>query len=141
MDSYADEEITEICNVIDLNCEITDSGNANDRGLMYNEHPTIQVEYKGNILVIDEKIYPMIKKIWDCGIETVACCQGDNRSKAYISFKHLHDFRLFMEKFPEVLNPYFTRKYLTNITYNYLDDYMPYYCDLFTVRFSHHLLL
>lgn len=102
----------------------------------------------GNILVIDEKIYPMIKKIWDYSIETVACCQGDDEFKAYISFKHLHDLRLFMEKFPDyineecdVLNPYFTRKYLTNITYNYLDDYIPYYCDLFTVRFSHYLLL
>lgn len=42
-ENYNDEEIARICNAIDLNCEITDSGNANDRGLLYNDHPTVQV--------------------------------------------------------------------------------------------------
>ena len=68
------------------------------------EHPTLK--YKA---LIDEKIAPLISLLWDAGINTLFCCQGDmsdasrafddeDADRAYIAFPDQESFRIFFEK-------------------------------------------
>lgn len=98
-------------------------------------------------MLIDVDIAPLIQDVWSKGIETSACCQGDDDQEAYISFKSLGHLRKFCNEYPtfkmcefDVLNPFFVRNDLTKLTYKELDNYVEQYNDLFSVRFDHDIL-
>jgi len=144
-------DIISLCQMIDLRCEDQiNKGAICDlamRGFGYNKHETVEIEHNGIILNIDVNILPLIKKIWEKNLETVACCQGDEKQLAYVSFKkldHLLELCTLYTQFKEcqfdVLNPNYIRRNLELLRYNEIIHYQPQYDDLFTVRFQSSLL-
>lgn len=61
-------------------------------------HKTIQLSYHGKHLEIDEKIAPLISKLWKHGINTKFSCQGEpNGDSAYITFNKTKDIYKFSQ--------------------------------------------
>jgi hypothetical protein len=119
------------------------------RGYANPEHEYIEVEHNGKIICIDVLIYPLIKYIWDKGIETVACCQGGEQL-GYISFSTLDDIFKFCDEFPyfkganfDIINMYLALEgfqTLEDLTYDYMYIHTPMYGDLYSVRFGSEVL-
>lgn len=40
------------------------------------QHPSIQVEYNGTLVDIDQDIAPLIQELWRVGLNTTQCCQA-----------------------------------------------------------------
>lgn len=71
-------------------------------------HRTVMVELDGVSTEIDEAMAEVIAALWDCGIRTRACCQGELdadpsvtpvRDWAYVMFESIDGLRAFLELF------------------------------------------
>lgn len=127
----------------DDNKEIYDLGK---RGYSNPLHEHVEIEHNGETICIDVMIYPLMKLLWEKGIETSACCQGDEQRKGYISFKSKDHIIKFCEEFTyfqtcefDILNIY--SKPLSELTYDVIKSHHPYYADLYSVRFDHDILI
>lgn len=64
-------------------------------------HPTKLLVLHNDSISIDEELAPLIQKIWDSGISTQFCCQGDkdeNYDTGYILFTTIGDFTKFVTR-------------------------------------------
>ncbi len=68
-----------------------------------NIHPYVLVPRPAHIdwddddeLEIDELMVPLIEALWDAGVDTVTCCQGDGE-KSFIEFGHPNDILHFLD--------------------------------------------
>jgi hypothetical protein len=66
--------------------------------LPYKPHKTVEMNYDGKLINIDENIAELIKLIWACGIHTINSCE-DNIPSGYIwiHFAHMVDMRKFYQ--------------------------------------------
>ena len=136
--------IDKICNHENKNSDVMDLGK---RGFLNSEHPHVEIEYNGEIICIDTLIYPFMKLIWSKGIETTACCQGDDVTEAYISFSSLEHILKFCNEFTyfkvygefDILNINLAiqgHHQLVELTYDIIASHTPIYGDLYSVRFK-----
>jgi len=51
-----------------------------------NTHKTVKMVHGGDKIAVDVKIAPLIRALWDFGIETVQSCQEIEPGTAYIGF-------------------------------------------------------
>jgi hypothetical protein len=94
---------------------------------------------------IDCDISELIRQIWEKGIETSACCQGEESENylywAYISFDKHENIIKFIQEYPvtehvgifDILN---CGVELTKLSANYIVNYVPKEEDLYTFRFN-----
>ncbi len=144
-------QLNEIIALIDNVCDGSEEKNLGKRGLLYSSHPYIMVEYDGESIAIDKLIYPLVTLIWNKGIRTTACCQGDAENEAYISFDSLDQIVKFCNEFSYfkecgvfyVLNinaQVQGHKPLDNLSFSDVTLHTPVYGDLYSIRFNPELL-
>jgi len=59
-------------------------------------HPVVDLQYQGESVEIDEVMAPLIKAIWDAGIETMMCCQEAWPGLAWIEFTSVDEALKFL---------------------------------------------
>lgn len=42
------------------------------------EHPTTLIDYRGELVPVDNQMLPLLKILWGAGVDTLFCCQGDD---------------------------------------------------------------
>lgn len=123
------------------------------KGYLENNHPTVELLYNNELINIDVDMIELIQQIWDRGIKTSACCQGDEiphdadvkeflGNYAYISFPE-HEYILkFIEEYQiikhvgvfDVLNSIEEMK--VQITADDIINHKPRSGDLYSTRFN-----
>jgi hypothetical protein len=66
-----------------------------------NDHPHVIIDG----VVIDELLEGVIRLLWDAGISTLYCCQGDLDRHGYIMFETAHDLEAFIERMMPLVAP------------------------------------
>lgn len=150
-----DYDLNEIVKLIDRVHEDNDKNKIlqdfGKRGFLNAEHPFVEIEHDDQIICIDLLIYPFIKLIWTKGIETIACCQGDDKCKGYVSFPSLENIIKFCDEFTyfkeygefDILNINLSHQghgQLVELTYDIIAEHTPVYGDLYSVRFEPEIL-
>lgn len=125
--------VEQMIKMIDVACdeenkEIYDLGK---RGVVNPLDEHIEVEHNGETICIDVAICQLMKLIWEKGIETSACCQGDD-------YYFCEEFTYFQTCEFDILNIY--SQPLAELTYNIIESHTPYYADLYSVRFDQNIL-
>jgi len=60
------------------------------------KHPAVICEHNGQTVSIDKELYPLIRQMWDAGIETLKSCQECPEGFFYIMLPGIEDFTKFM---------------------------------------------
>lgn len=66
------------------------------------DHPIVLLDYKGARVQIDKSVARLVQMMWDHGIDTTACCQGDPMNSGpwlhlgYVSFPTKRDLHSFL---------------------------------------------
>lgn len=50
-----------------------------NNGMFDDNHPTVELPYKGGTVDIDVLIAPLIQQMWNQNIDTMYCCQGNSQ--------------------------------------------------------------
>jgi hypothetical protein len=63
--------------------------------LWITKHRQVRVELHGELIDVDEEIAPLLKRIWDLGIETLNSCQEQD-GRTWIEFASVNDIKDFL---------------------------------------------
>ncbi len=66
------------------------------------EHPRVLVEHGARKAHLDEQIAPLVRAIWQLGLETLGSCQADPSGRAYVGFPLVRQGKLFQKMLVKV---------------------------------------
>lgn len=66
------------------------------------EHPRVLVEHGSRRTYVDEKIAPLVRALWQGGVETLGSCQADPSGRAHVGFPLVRQGKLFHKMLVEV---------------------------------------
>jgi hypothetical protein len=82
------------------------------------KHKQVEADYMGYSILVDDKVLPLLRILWDNDIKTYNSCQ-DNNGTIWIEFKHISDLQSIIRKA-------FLKNHIINLGSDKIDEWRLY---------------